>query len=820
MQKPENRESLSSRSIAQRAIDFPEQISLASETEKITAFEFNEIVNSFSQTLSQIPKSPTFLPVLLGPNINSVIAYHAAIRSRTPFALIDSNVNPDYLQSILTRLGNPKYFVNTNPEALNISALEQVFVGRDKAKSFTVPNSDVNESASILFTSGSTGEPKGIVWDWSIFDAMFESNREYFSDRIPSHKMGRFSSLAFTGGAWQAMSAALGPQLYVLNPGNSADEIINFVNKEEISDLAFSTSFGERIFDTKSNSLKLNCVSELAIYGESVNWVQIGKLRELTDNKSRITNFYGASEAPGTFVQYRIKATDPLGVGRVPLALINEYPNLELLPVGEDGDLRELVMKCGVAQGYFENEELTAQKFFTGTDGVRRYQSGDLARTNTEGLVSYIGRRDDLVKINGRLVEPAEAEAVLRVMVGIKLLTVIPHTNTDGKSTLVAHLVLDEGSALSPTEIYTRLLDKLSSHLVPTKLVKHKEIPLTANGKIDRQYLLNNDWPRWKDNELDKELNMYEKFALTQLQQVLNKPDLTLHEDIFGAGMDSLAAIEFEVAARAYGYTKINPSIFLRFRTAEAVAIFLATEGAAKESNIVELNKNGLKPPIFIFPGAGVTAIFYKEFADAVGQDQPLTIIEPKGLHTMQDIEVTVAAMANSAAEHINSAFPEGQIQLIGHSAGSMIACVSGMNLSDLGRSVKMISLDAIGFANQIAMSGKRYSFISNYDRFRVLTQRSPEVLRNSIIRRLKARNQSSYEFFLLHVGGLALRHKLVTKPDFEIRVLYCRANQRFRDWEANKLLSYEQVEGTHETLLNRQYLPTIVPKIVKFFEG
>ena len=101
-----------------------------------------------------------------------------------------------------------------------------------------------------------------------------------------------------------------------------------------------------------------------------------------------------------------------------------------------------------------------------------------------------------------------------------------------------------------------------------------------------------------------------------------------------------------------------------------------------------------------------------------------------------------------------------------------------------------------------------------------VLTQRSPEVLRNSIIRRLKARNQSSYEFFLLHVGGLALRHKLVTKPDFEIRVLYCRANQRFRDWEANKLLSYEQVEGTHETLLNRQYLPTIVPKIVKFFEG
>ena len=818
MSSPNSTEALSSVSMTDLAQKTPHQICLISEDEKISASDMNELVNSFAQTLSQIPKSPTFLPLLLGPNVNSVIAYHAAIRSRTPFAFIDSQVNPEYLQSILVRLKNPSHLVNTNNGAIKINGMEQVFVGRDKVVSFPVPQVDLNESASVLFTSGSTGEPKGVIWDWSIFDVLFEDNKKYFNDSGHAHKMGRFSSLAFTAGAWQAMSVVLGHQIYMLNPESSADEIINFVNKEEITDLAFSTSFGERLFDTKSEALKLKSVDEISIYGESADWVQISKIRELTGNKARITNKYGASEASGSIVHYRIGPKDALGVGRVPLAFSKEFPNIELLKLEGDAELYEIVMKAGVSKGYFENTELTTEKFSLGENGGRRYLSGDLVRIDSKRLISYVGRRDDLVKINGRLVEPAEAEAVLRVMSGIKILTVIPHIGADGKSTLVAHIVLDEGSVLSPTEIYTRLLDKLSSHLVPTKLVKHKEIPLTANGKIDRQYLLNNDWPRWKDIESGKEVNVYGKFALAQLQQVLNKPDLTFTEDIFGAGMDSLAAIEFEVVARTYGYTRINPSIFLRFRTAEAVGEFLANEGASKESNIVELNKSGLHTPIFIFPGAGVTAIFYKEFADAVGQNQPLVIIEPKGLHTMENVEKTLEAMAFSAAEHINKAFPEGEIHLLGHSAGSAVSCVTGMNLRTLGREVKMISLDQIGFANQIAMTRRKYALISSIDRVIDLSTRSPKAIKESLFRRLKAQNQSSYEFFLLHVGRLALKHRLTSKPDFEIRILYCRPNQSFADWQQNNLLSYEQVQGTHKTLLNSEYLPTIVPKILKFF--
>jgi acyl-coenzyme A synthetase/AMP-(fatty) acid ligase len=254
----------------------------------------------------------------------------------------------------------------------------------------------------------------------------------------------------------------------MINPSQSADEMIKFINAEEITDLALSTSLGERIFDTKSASLTLNSVNDISIYGESADWIQIEKLRALTGNKARITNRYGSSEAPGAIIHFRIEPNEVLGLGRVPIARINEFQNLELVSINDDSDLKELVMTGCLAQEYFENKELTAQKFYQTEDGVRKYASGDLVKVNSYGIVTFVGRHDDLIKINGRLVEPSEAEAVLKLFPGIELVTVIPQTDEKGKSTLVAHLVLEAGSKLEPKHLYDILLKKLSSHLVPT----------------------------------------------------------------------------------------------------------------------------------------------------------------------------------------------------------------------------------------------------------------------------------------------------------------------------------------------------------------
>jgi acyl-coenzyme A synthetase/AMP-(fatty) acid ligase/thioesterase domain-containing protein len=813
-------EALSSISISERAAQFPDRICLASENENITSFEFNELVNSFAETLSHVPKAATFMPILLGPNINSVIAYQAAIRSRTPFALIDSNTNPEYLKSILIRLKNPRFLVNTNSEKLDLPDIEQIFLTREKNSNFTVPKAELTDSASVLFTSGSTGEPKGVVWDWNAFDLLLEKNKKFFGQTGDSIKMGRFTSLAFTAGAWQAMSPALGHEVYIIDPGNPADKIIDFVNKKQITHLALGISFGERLFDTKSDSLAFQHVNEISVYGESVNWHQIQKFRELANNKAGITTWYGASEVPGAFISRKILASDSPGVGKIPIGVLNELPHLELLPLDDGSDLAEIVLNFGVAKGYFENSELTKQKFQKQEDGSFKYLTGDLARSNKDGLISFAGRRDDLVKINGRLVEPSESEAVLRLIPGIQTLAVIPHINANGKSTLVAHIVLEPGSSLTPSEIFTELLDKLSSHLVPTKLVKHEKIPLTENGKINRQYLLNNTWPRWKDIERSKELSIFEKFALKQLQKVLDKPDLSLTEDLFGAGMDSLAAVEFDASASAFGYAKINPSIFLTHRTAEAVGTFLAQGGVEKENNVIELNKHGLNSPFFIFPGAGVTAIYFDELSRVMGQNQPLVIMEPKGLHSKQGIEMSIEEMALSASEYIHKTYPAGDVHIIGHSAGSWIGCVAGMNLNDKGRKVKLMSLDAIGYANQISMTKNKYIVVSSIGRIKDILTRNPESLKRTLKRRIKASKKSPYEFFLLHIGGLTLKHKLKEKPKFKSHILYCKENQRFTDWQKNNLLSYEKIEGNHFTLLNSEHLPNLVPKIIRFFES
>lgn len=809
----------SAQSLRALAKSFPQSLAIASDLERITKIEFSEMVNAYAKVLSRLPKSSSFLPVLVSTNINSVILYHAAILSRTPVALIDGSTAPVHLAKILAKLGKPEFAVVTAPEFSKLlhPTLKQITIGRERELDFEIPEVGMNESAIVIFSSGSSGESKGVIWSWKNVDESFKVMSSYYLDRKDLN-LGRVTSIAYASGAYQMLSAAANHNLHIINPQSSPDQVIDFVNKNKLRQLSFSSSFAERIYDQRSIGKVFHDVEEILTYGESVSWEQVRKIRELTDGKAEIRVSYGASESPGFVIYFVVKPETPLGIGRVPIGHLNQVENLTLMPNPEDATIASVVINHFVAKEYLNDVDLTTQKFKVGVNGQRFYQTSDLVRVDEDGLISFLGRGDDLVKINGRLVGPSESEELLRLLPGIVSVAVLPHITISGKHYLAAHLVLSQESQLTPTKVYEFLLEKLSSHLVPTQLIRHIKLPLNSNGKIDRLYLQKQKWPRWKDRETARLPSTFESFTLYQLRRILNTPDLTLTEDIFGCGMDSLAAVEFQTIAEDFGYGNVKPPMFLEHRNVQSIALFLARGKPSLESNFISLNKSGSASPFFIFPGAGVSAIFFKGLADTLGVNQPLIVIEPQGMHTSQPVQNSLEEMALSAATEIVFRVPNGSIRLIGHSAGSAIACETGLILHSMGRKVSMVSLDSAGIANGVSMTSGFFRIHALYRRVGDIVTRSPQSVMKSIRRRHDAITKNSYEFFILHIGKLSIKYKFKIKPLFPIHFLYCAGRKGHSYWIDNHLFTFRKIQGQHLTMLNEEYLGDVASKIQDYF--
>ncbi len=832
MRERDTNEALCSIAIAERALRTPDEIAVASESENLSAVDFDQRVNAFAHVLSQIPRQPTFLPMLVGTNVNSVIAYHAAIRSRTPVALIDSQVNPTYLDSMLERLGAPGAIVITHAgdSSKARNNVSPFFVDDAKEKNFNVPSVNHTELACVLFSSGSTGQSKGIVYDWSAFDYMWaEEHRLHKDDANKNLRVGRTASVAFSAGAAMMMSAALNHQLHLIDPHRSADDIISFVNEQGITNLALSSSFAERVYDTRTQPLTFTSVNEFMTYGEGVNWDQIGKIRELTQNRARISADYGASEGLGSSCYFHIGILDPVKTGRVPIGLSHSVNNLVFLPLKDEPEIHEVIMKKTFARGYFKDDELTAQKFFTDSDGSVSYRSQDLVRVNRDGTVTFVGRGDDLVKINGRVVEPAESESALRAIPGIKNVVVLPHTNDNGDNILVAHLVLDHDSTVTPQLIYQHLLEMLSSHLVPSRLVKHDDIPLIATGKIDRQYLQTREWPRWRDPPFSEVATDHERFALEKLQVVLGDPELHMHEDVFGAGMDSLAALEFGEIAREFGFDGITPATFLDHRTAKSLANRLLTSQGQQKTSVVTINGNGSKIPIYAFPGGGGTALSFRELSLELGVDQPIIVIEPHGLHGTEAFDDSIEKMAQRAAAQIRERQMDGEIHLLGYSIGGFLATATGIILDAQERIVRVVALDTHRLADEINLPPWLLNaFLVTKElrrQWNTLTKGMSKRFSNGEPEMPDIASQAqanSYRAFYWHIESLLPRYRLPAPLAFPVTLLYCPSYpSRFRSWwRRNPLFATLEVAGIHATMMDRENLPALTRKISQVFSS
>ncbi|MEU8622514.1 amino acid adenylation domain-containing protein [Streptomyces sp. NPDC048623] len=342
------------------------------------------------------------------------------------------------------------------------------------------------DAAYVVYTSGSTGTPKGVVVDQrALVDYVVRCAAEYpgLSGRTLLH-----SPLSFDLGLTTLYGTLLaGGCLYVAD----LDEHLDVPGG--LTFLKVTPSHLP-ILDTLPDDCSPSV--ELMTGGEALHSEQLAAWRA-RHPKATVVNHYGPTETTVGVLDHRVPAGAPLSAGPVPLGRpmwnTRAYVlDAALRPV-PDGVVGELyVAGTGLARGYLGRPAGTAERFVAdpfGAPGARMYRTGDRVRWNSAGVLEYVGRADHQVKVRGFRIELGEVEAALLTAPGVgRALALVREDRRDDKR-LTAYVVAAPGASPAPDRVRAHVASTLPEYLTPTAVVVLDELPLTANGKVDRAAL-------------------------------------------------------------------------------------------------------------------------------------------------------------------------------------------------------------------------------------------------------------------------------------------------------------------------------------------
>ena len=347
--------------------------------------------------------------------------------------------------------------------------------------------------AYVLYTSGSSGLPKGVLVQHDSVVNMVECNRRSYGvgpgDRVLQYSNPCFdvSVVDFFAGLCNGATLVLAPRSVLLDP----QALVELMRLEKVTFLEITTAVARLLDVDDLPHLRMINVGGEALTGDVVSALQNGY--------RTVYNKYGPTETTVFTVAYlcvngsqerRTPIGSPVANHRAYVMDAHHNP----MPVGVPGEL--MIGGAGVTRGYLGHPGLTAERFVPdpwSPDGGRLYRTGDCARWSPEGELEFLGRMDDQIKVNGLRIEPGEVETALSSHEAVRAVVVDVDTATGGQS-LVAYIQYAEGrAAIDLGDVRRHLADVLPSALIPSRLVTVEEMPLNRNGKIDRRHLLRTD---------------------------------------------------------------------------------------------------------------------------------------------------------------------------------------------------------------------------------------------------------------------------------------------------------------------------------------
>ena len=538
--------------------------------------------------------------------------------------------------------------------------------------------SNPNRRAYITYTSGSTGQPKGVEIEHHALTNLVC----YYHQRLKIAAQDRASMLAYVAfdasvaDIWPALCAGgaviIPPKNILLNP----DALIEWLTAEEITLTFVPTGLAEILFARP--------------------WPRQMKLRFLITGGDRlrvrppaglpfvVINGYGPTE--NTVFSTWSVVTPENGIGQPPpigkpISNTTAYvldERLQVVPVNVPGEL--YLGGEQVARGYLGRPELTAERFlsdpFVNKPDARMYRTGDWVRWLADGELDFLGRKDGQIQIRGLRVELGEIEAALFAHGAIRQVCCVPWLDEGMPSGVIAHIIPENHSTGLAQELRAYLQARLPDYMVPSEFVLHEKFPLTPQGKLDRAALTALQTAKSSSPQIVTGGDGLEKALASLWHSLLPAAEDSPANATFAAlGGDSLLAIKLMLGVEEITGQQLEVSTFLIKPTfaglCEAVRARMAR---AEFEPVLALRKQGTRPPLFCLYGHTGDIEAYFNLAKALGDDQPVFGIRSPALEELSRLPQSMEEAAAEIVPWIRKIQPQGAPALVGYSWAGLLA--------------------------------------------------------------------------------------------------------------------------------------------------
>lgn len=719
-----------------QVVERPTAPALIDEGQTISYFELDRIANAIAERLilRGVGKGDV-VGVSIERSALMVAAMLAAMRLGAAYLPLDPS-NPSERLRHIAQKSRATTILTTEivaahlcyANALTLDDLDEAEIQR--AARVPLTEIDPLSAAYIAYTSGSTGEPKGVIgthraavnrftWMWRTFP---------FS---PDEVMCQKTAVSFVDSVWEIFGPLLAgvPQVIIDNATvRNPASLLATLGEHRVTRLLVVPSLLKAILEAGIDIV--GSAPQLRFLFASGERLPKSLAQKVLDAASGVTlvNLYGSSEvaADVTCEVVSVLDTDEVPIGR-PIDNARLYVLDEARkPVQKDESGELYVGGEVLAAGYLHRPDLTAERFvkdpFSEEPGALMFATGDRVNWLPDGRLMFRGRMDQQVKIRGARVELGEVEANLAALPGVAEAVVVAQIDAQGETCLAAFVTGRAGVLPDAAHLRKELLHKLPDYMVPARLSALEEMPLNPNGKTDRTALAALPWEPTSE-AIDTPATEIEAELQKIWSRLLGISSIGMEDDYFALGGHSLMAVKMFSAIKAQYGVDLPIATLLTYPTIRglgetltekmALSTLETADPASFEGSdwdttaVIHPGPGNDSRPLFIVGGVGGNVNNLFELGKVVGKYRPLIGLQTRGVmgHSLhQTFEATAADHLNNIRQHQ----AEGPYLLAGYSGGAYAAFEMARQLEAAGEEVDflgILDMPAPRFAEKISFS-------------------------------------------------------------------------------------------------------------------
>jgi amino acid adenylation domain-containing protein len=576
----------------------PDSIAVVFENQQLSYAELNTRANRLAHRLRGMGvRNETMVGCCLDRSLELIVALVGVLKAGGAYVPLDPTYPKERFDFLLEDTHTPVMLTQKSLASTALGGRTLPYVCLDEIDMTGPDDDDANLSpaggptslAYVMYTSGSTGRPKGVMVENRAIVRLVRNTNfcKFGADEV----FLQFAPISFDASTLEIWGPLLnGGRLVVMPPqAPSLEELGRVIRERGVTTLWLTAGLFNLMVEQRLEDLRP--IHQLLSGGDVLSPRHVRMvLDHLPD--CCVINGYGPTENTTFTCCHTMRpgetVLEPIPIGR-PISNTQVYifdDQMHPAPVGQAGEL--YAAGDGVARGYLNNPDAGADKFLTDpfatNPETRMYRTGDLARWREDGVVEFLGRVDDQVKILGHRIEPGEVESVLRMHKDVKQICVVAHAEEDGEKRLVAYYVPSESSNVSPCCLREFLRGKLPQYMIPALFVAVNSMPLSPNGKVDRALLPAPVFTARNDVPAERPSTDIEQTIANLWKRILRVDDVGLDDNFFDLGGDSLLLVAVHSNLQKSLLVEIPVIDLFEYTTVRTLAGQLSDKESAKPS--------------------------------------------------------------------------------------------------------------------------------------------------------------------------------------------------------------------------------------------